>query len=182
MALTATIYNLTVELADVDRGVYETFALRVARHPSESAEYMLARVLAYSLEYREGIAFTEGVSAVDEPPVIIRDLTGRLTGWIDVGAPDAARLHRASKLADRVAVYAHRDVKQWLAQIAGDRIHRASRIPIYAFDRAMIDDVAARIERRSTIALSINEREMFLTIGDYVVQSPIVEHRLANPE
>lgn len=182
MALTATIYNLTIELADVDRGAYETLALRVARHPSESAEYMLARVLAYSLEYREGITFTEGVSAVDEPPVVVRDLTGRLTDWIDVGAPDAARLHRASKLADRVVVYAHRDVRQWLAQISGARIHRAGHIPIHAFDRHMIDDVAARVERRSTIALSVNEREMFLTIGDHVVQSTITEHRLANPE
>ena len=112
----------------------------------------------------------------------MRDLTGRLTDWIDVGAADAARLHRASKLADRVVVYAHRDVRQWLAQISGARIHRAGHIPIHAFDRHMIDDVAARVERRSTIALSVNEREMFLTIGDHVVQSTITEHRLANPE
>lgn len=182
MALTATIHHLTIELADVDRNVYETFTLRVARHPSETAEYMLTRVLAYALEYQEGIALTEGVAAIDEPPVVVRDLTGRMTAWIDVGAPDAARLHRAHKLTGRVAVYTHRDVRQWLAQIAGERIHRASDIPVYAFERAFVDDVAARIERRSTIALSINEREMFVTIGDYVVQSPITEHRLTNPQ
>src|SRR3954468_14545375 len=102
MALTATIYNLTVELSDIDRGVYETLDLRVARHPSESAEYMVVRILAYCLEYQEGIAFTEGVSSGDEPAVIVRDLTGRITGWIEVGMPDANRLHRGSKLAGRV--------------------------------------------------------------------------------
>ncbi len=104
MALTATIYNLTIELSDVDRGVYETLDLRVARQPSEAAEYMLMRVLAYCLEYTEGIAFTQGVAAGDEPAVLVRDLTGRVTAWIEVGLPDAERLHRGSKLAGRAAV------------------------------------------------------------------------------
>ncbi|MGH8445457.1 MAG: YaeQ family protein, partial [Solimonas sp.] len=107
MALTATLYNFTIQLADIDRGVYETFELRVARQPSETAEYMLARVLAYCLEYQEGIVLTEGVAAVDEPAVLVRDLTGRITAWIEIGAPDAERLHRGSKLAGRAAVYTH---------------------------------------------------------------------------
>ena len=109
MALTATIYNLDVELADVDRGVYESLTLRVAREPSETAEYMLTRVLAYCLEYTEGIALTGGVASGDEPAVVVRDLTGRLTAWIEVGMPDAGRVHRGSKMAGRVAVYTHRD-------------------------------------------------------------------------
>jgi hypothetical protein len=70
MALTATIYNLDIELADIDRGVYESFAMRVARQPSETAEYMMTRVLAYCLEYAEGIALTEG-TAGDEPAVVV---------------------------------------------------------------------------------------------------------------
>ena len=94
MALTATIYNLDIELADIDRGVYETLQLRIARQPSETVEYMLTRVLAYCLEYTEGIALTEGVASGDEPAVLIRDLTGRMTAWIEVGLPE--RLGRAS--------------------------------------------------------------------------------------
>ena len=96
MALTATIYQFAIELADIDRGVYETLDLRVARQPSETVEYMLTRVLAYCLEYEEGIALTEGVSSGDEPALVVRDLTGRLTAWIEVGLPVAARLHRGS--------------------------------------------------------------------------------------
>src|SRR5687768_12305300 len=143
MAQTATIYTVNIDLADMDRGVYETIDLRVARHPSETAEYMLVRILAYCLEYGPGIALTEGVSSGDEPAVLVRDLTGRITAWIEVGMPDAARLHRASKLAGRVAVYTHRDVRQLLAQLAGEKIHRGASIPIRAFDRAPIEEIAA---------------------------------------
>ncbi len=110
MALTATIYNFDTELADIDRGVYQTLALRLARQPSETSEFMLTRLLAYCLEYTEGIEFTEGVASGDEPAVLVRDMTGRITAWIDVGMPDAPRLHRGSKLAGRAAVYTHRNV------------------------------------------------------------------------
>ena len=137
MATAATIYTVTIDLSDLDRGVFETLELRVARHPSETAEYMLVRLLAYCLEYQEGIALTEGVSSGDEPALVVRDLTGRVTAWIEVGLPDAARLHRGSKLAGRAAVYTHRDVRQLLAQLAGAKIHRAGEIPIRAFDRAV---------------------------------------------
>src|SRR5919107_2661981 len=99
MALTATIHNFDIELADSDRGVYETLALRVARHPSESEEYLIARLLAYLLEYAEGIEFSRGVSDPDEPTIAVRDLTGVIKTWIDIGTPDAARLHKASKAA-----------------------------------------------------------------------------------
>src|SRR5689334_15960873 len=135
MALTATIYNFDIQLADVDRGVYETLALRVARHPSETEEYLLTRVLAYCLEYAEGIAFSKGLAEPDEPAIAVRDLTGALRVWIDVGAPDAARLHKASKASPRVAVYTHRDPAQIVRQLSGERIHRAESLELYGVDR-----------------------------------------------
>src|SRR3954451_21898026 len=167
MALGATVYNFDIDLADSDRGVYETLALRVARHPSESDEYLVARVLAYCGEYTEGIAFSSGgLSAPDEPPIAVRDLTGALKTWIDVGTPDAARLHRAAKLADRVAVYVHKDPAQWLRSLAGARIHRAEAMEIWVLDRVFIAALAARLERRVAFALSIAERELFVSIAD----------------
>src|SRR5687768_11659215 len=99
MALTATIYNLEIDLADADRRVYESLAMRVARHPSESEEYLVTRILAYALEFCEGIAFSSGLSDPDEPAISVRDLTGTIQSWIDIGIPDAARLHKASKVA-----------------------------------------------------------------------------------
>ena len=167
MAVGATVYNFDIDLSDSDRGVYETLALRVARHPSESDEYLVARVLAYCLEYTEGIAFSKGgLSDPDEPPIAVRDLTGALTAWIDIGSPDAARLHRARKLAPRVAVYIHRDPTQLLRNLSGERIHRAASVELYAIDRALIAALVERLDRRMAFALSINDRELYVSIGD----------------
>ena len=124
MALQATIYNFDIDLADSDRGVYESLALRVARHPSESEDYLIARLIAYLLEFVDGIAFSRGISDPDEPAIAVRDLTGAIQTWIDVGTPDAARLHKASKTAARVAVYTHKDPRQFLDRLAGEKIHR----------------------------------------------------------
>src|SRR6187399_629219 len=124
MAQTATIYNLAVDLSDVDRGVYEQLDIRIARHPSETAEFMLVRVLAYCLEFKDGIAFTEGVSSADEPAILVRDMTGQITTWIEVGLPDAARLHRGSKMAGRAAVYTHKG-RQLLSQLSGSKVHKS---------------------------------------------------------
>jgi len=166
VALTATIYNLDIDLADADRRVYESLALRVARHPSEAEEYLVARVLAYALEFREGIAFSSsGLSEPDEPAISIRDLTGAIRSWIDIGAPDAARLHRASKAVPRVVVYTHKDPAQLAKKLAGQRIHRAEALELYAIDRRLIGALAARLERRMTFGLSISERELYLSIG-----------------
>ena len=174
MALGATVYNFDIDLADSDRGVYETLALRVARHPSESDEYLLARVLAYCLEYTDGIAFSSGgLSSPDDPPIAVRDLTGALKAWIDIGTPDAARLHRASKLAPRVAVYVHKDPAQWLRSLSGERIHRLEAIEFYAIDRALIAALAARLERRLAFALSIDDRELFLSMENETLSGPV---------
>jgi uncharacterized protein YaeQ len=165
VALTATIYTLEIELADADREVYESLELRAARHPSESEEYFVTRVLAYLLEYTEGIAFSRGISDPDEPAITIRDLTGAITTWIEVGAPDAARLHKASKAASRVAVYTHKDPQQLLRNLAGEKIHRAESIELYAVDRALVRDLAAKLERRMAFSMSVAEQTVYLSIG-----------------
>ncbi|MEA2336166.1 MAG: hypothetical protein QOE82_173 [Thermoanaerobaculia bacterium] len=171
------MHRFAVQLSDVDRGVYETFDLPVARQPSETAEYMLTRVLAYCLEYTEGIALTEGVASGDEPAVLVRDLTGRITAWIEVGAPDADRLHRGSKLAGRVAVYTHRDPAMVLGQLAGKKIHGASEIPIYTFGRGFIEKVAENLPRRASLSLTITERQLYLDVDDQSFHTTIEERR-----
>ena len=165
MALTATIYNFDIELADTDRHVYESLALRVARHPSESEEYLMARLLAYLLEFAEGIEFSRGVADPDEPAIAVRDLTGAIKTWIDVGTPDAARLHKASKAAGRVVVYTHKDPTQFLKQLARERIHRAETLELYAIDRALVSALVARLERRVAFSLSVTDHELYLSIG-----------------
>jgi uncharacterized protein YaeQ len=176
VALTATIYNFDIELSDSDRSVYETLALRVARHPSESEEYLLTRLLAYTMEYTDGIVFSSGLSEPDEPAVSVRDLTGRIQSWIDIGTPDAARLHKASKAVPRVAVYTHRNPGQWMKQLAGERIHRADELELYAIDRGLVAALAARLERRMAFSLSINEREIYLSIGTDTLTGAVLRY------
>ncbi|WP_149359454.1 YaeQ family protein [Lolliginicoccus suaedae] len=180
MASGTTMHSFTVQLADVDRGLYEQLELRLARHPSETAAFMVTRLLAYCLEYREGITFSDGgVSSADEPAVLVRDLTGRLVHWVEVGAPDAERVHRGSKRAGSAAIYTHHDPARVLAQLAGKRIHQAETIPLHSFDRSFIDAVAALVERRNDLALSITEQQLFLELNGSVLESPVIEHRLA---
>ena len=177
MALTATIYNLSIDLADIDRGLYERFDLCIARQPSETVEYMFMRVIAYCLEYGDGIMFTQGVAAGNEPAVLIRDLTGRITAWIEVGMPDTERLHRGLKLAGRAAVYTHRDVQKLLMQLSATNIDRLATVPVYEFNRAFVDEVAGLLERRSAVSISITERELYLEIRNQTFMTTIVEHR-----
>ena len=178
MALTSTIYNAAVEINDVDRGVYQSIALRLAMHPSETMEYMATRLMAYCLEYAEGIEMTAGLSDGDEPAIVVRDLTGKITAWIEVGLPEAERLHRASKLAERVAVYTHRDPRILLGQLEGRKIHRAGEVAIYAFGGNFINDLAARIERRVAMSISITEQHIYLDINGHALSTTVDRHPL----
>jgi uncharacterized protein YaeQ len=173
MALTATVYNFDIDLSDSDRNVYETLALRVAQHPSESDEYLIARVLAYLLEYQEGITFSRGVSEPEEPALSVRDLTGKIKSWIEIGTPDAARLHKASKSGARVAVYCHKEGAQWLKGLAAAGIHRADALELFALDRSLIAGLVARLDRRMAFSVSINDRELYVSIGNDNLTGPV---------
>jgi uncharacterized protein YaeQ len=165
MALGATIYTFAIALADADRGVYGNFELKAARHPSESEDYLVTRVLAYCLEYAEGIAFSRGLSEPDEPPLTVRDLTGALRSWIEIGSPDAARLHKAAKAAPRVALYTHKDPAALRRLYAGERIHRAEDLELYALDRELVAAFARRLERRMKFDLSVSGGHLYLALG-----------------
>jgi uncharacterized protein YaeQ len=179
MALTATIYNFDIQLADVDRGVYETLSFRVACQPSETEEYLLSRVLAYCLEFREGIGFSKGIAEPDVPALAVRDLTGALQVWIDVGAPDAARLHKASKAAPRVAVYTHRDAARLVAQLAGERIHKSADLEFYGLDMTLIDGLVARLDRRNNWEMSVTDRHVYVAVDGVTIEGDVVRHLLA---
>ena len=172
MALGATIHHFAVRLSDADRSVYETLEFKAARHPSETAEALVARVLAYCLEYTEGIAFSRGLSEPDEPPIVVRDLTGVLASWIEVGAPDAARLHKAAKAAPRVAVYTARPdrLKQLLE---GEKIHRAEALELFALDRGLLEALVKRLERRMSLDLSVTGSHVFVSCNGETLDGPV---------
>ena len=180
MALTATIYNFDVQLSDVDRNIYEALSFRVARHPSETEEYLVTRVLAYCLEYADGIAFSKGLAEPDEPAVVVRDLTGALRVWIEVGAPDAQRLHKASKASPRVVVYTHKDPARLVHQLSSEKIHKAESIEIRAIDRGLVADLVARLDRRTTWELAVSHGHLYLTIAGVALDGAVERQTLAS--
>ncbi len=178
MAIGSKILVFTVQLADVDRGVYEDLTLRVARHPSETDAFILTRILAYCLEYREGIEFGGGVSTADEPAVLARDLTGKITAWVEVGSPDAARVHFGAKLADYTAVYTHRDPQKVLDSWAGKTIHRSSEVVLRSFDAKFIDEATRAIERRNALSVSLTEGELYFELNGTSLVTTVLKHEV----
>jgi uncharacterized protein YaeQ len=180
MALNATVHSLEVTLNDADRGVYESLEFRVARHPSETAEYLVTRVLAYCLEYREGLAFSKGgLSEPDAPALAVRDLSGALQSWIEIGTPEAARLHKAAKAAPRVVVYSHKDVTTLLERLAAAGVHRADQIEIYTLNREFLAALVARLDRRMRFDLAVTDRNLYLSLGAETLSGSVRAHRVA---
>jgi uncharacterized protein YaeQ len=136
-------------------------------------------MLAYALEFTGGIEFSRGgVSDPEEPAIMVRDLTGAIRVWIEIGMPEAARLHRAAKASPRVVVYTHRDPAQWLGRLAGGRIHRAGDLELYAMDRNLVAALTERLDRRMAFALSIADRELYVSIGTETLHGKVVRHPL----
>jgi uncharacterized protein YaeQ len=181
VALTATLYSFDVALSHLDRNVYEQLPIKAACHPSESEEYLLTRVLAYCLEYTDGIAFSKGgISDADEPAITVKDMTGAWKSWIEIGSPDAARLHLASKASPRVALYSHKEPRLLLRAYEGQRIHRAESIEVYAMDRDLLAALAERLDRRNAWTLSVTEGRLYLDVGEETLEGSV--ERLSLPQ
>lgn len=182
MALTPTIHQFEISLSDSDRGVYEELSLRMARHPSESMDFFLTRLLAYCLEYCEGIAFSKGgISDGDLPAIQVSDPTGRLLSWIEVGAPEADRLNKATKAAERVVIYLHKTLRSYLRLLEGRRIHRSGEIVIRLLSPELIAGLEAVVDRRTRFQLSVTGGQLYLDItgtAGKTLTGSVEEHRI----
>jgi uncharacterized protein YaeQ len=175
MALSATVHHVELALSDVDRSVYETLDFRLARHPSESARYLVTRLLAYALSYEEGIAFSKaGIAAADEPPVAVRDRTGVLQVWIDVGAPSAERLHKASKQAGRVILYTSLEPKMLQKEAATREIHKVDDIEVWRFEPSFLDELETLLTRTVRLEIARNDGKIYVTCDGRVIEGEAV--------
>jgi uncharacterized protein YaeQ len=179
MALSATVHRLKLQVADSDRNVYESLDLRLARHPSETAAYLVTRALAYGLSVEEGLAFSHGLSHADEPALWVKTPDGRTTSWIEIGAPSAERLHRASKACKRVAVFCHHDPELLLRELRGKTIHRADSLELYGVEPALVSALAERIERAMDWELVRSGGQLYVTAGGGVHEGALTQLSLA---
>jgi uncharacterized protein YaeQ len=183
MALSATMHHFHVTLSDVDRAVYETLDLRVARHPSESARYPTTRTLAYCLSYEVGITFsTGGLSSAEEPPIAVRDPTGILLAWIDVGFPSAERLHKAAKAAQRVALYTHVDAALLRREAATRAVHKVGEIEVWRFEPSFLDAVEGSIGRTTTLEIVRTDGRLYVTVDEKVIEGELERVPLVDAE
>lgn len=180
MALQSTLFRFHLQISDTDRGIYESKEIRVAMHPSESAPYFLTRILAYALNYGDGLEFSQGISTPDEPALFIKDLTGQLLYWIDVGNPSSRRLHRAAKAARHVRIYTYRDFEILRREMDGEPIHKAGEIEIFSFAPSFLRELGESLERDNAWDVLVTQNELSVTVRGTTFHCEIGQHRLSD--
>jgi uncharacterized protein YaeQ len=162
MALKPTIYKCKIMVSDVDRDYYEALSLTLAQHPSETLERMMVRVLVYCINAQEHLAFTKGLSAVDEPDIWLKTLDDRLALWIDVGEPAVDRIKKATRLTSAVKVYSFNTKSDsWWQQ--NQTAFSALNVSVYQFQWESIQTLATLVERTMDFSLTISDNTCFIS-------------------
>lgn len=173
MAQPSIVYRASIQLSDIDRGLYEPLQFTVARHPSETEERLLARILAYALCYEPELTFTKGVGAGDEPDLWLKGPDGRVKLWIEVGLPDAERLVKASRHSEQVVLCAYGSSraiweKQHLPKLAG-----ISNLTVISLDQLFLGQLSKRLQRSINWELTVTEGALYLAINGETLESDV---------
>jgi uncharacterized protein YaeQ len=171
MTIKATICRATLQIADMDRNYYHDHVLTIARHPSETDERMMVRVLAFALHADETLSFGKGLSTEDEPDLWIKDLTGSIKAWIDVGQPDDKRIRKACGRADQVHVYCYggHASKLWWSQIS-DKLERSRNLTVKSLAQPVSKALAALADRNMQLHCTVQDGQIWLANEKETVQ------------
>jgi uncharacterized protein YaeQ len=174
MALKSTIFKAELQIADMDRGYYGAHALTVARHPSETDERMMVRILAFALHASEALAFGKGLSTDDEPDLWQKDLTGAIEQWIEVGQPDERRIMKACGRAAQVWIYSYGNVSNvWWSQIAG-KLDRARNLHVLQLAPADTAALAQLAQRGMQLQCTIQDGQLWISgEGEMLAIQPV---------
>jgi uncharacterized protein YaeQ len=170
MALKATICKAALQVADMDRNYYGEHALTVARHPSETDERMMVRLLAFALNAHEHLAFGKGLSETEEPDLWQKDLTGAIEHWIEVGQPDEKRLLRACGRSSRVTVYAYGNrAELWWKPVA-DKLERAKNLAVWRIPTTACQALEKLAGRAMQLQCTVQEGQLWFSDAAETVQ------------
>jgi uncharacterized protein YaeQ len=162
MALKSTIFKIELQISDLDRHYYQTHALTIARHPSETDERMMVRVIAFALNASESLEFGKGLSTEDEPDLWKRDLTGAIEQWIEVGLQDEKRIRRACGRAEQVMVVTYgRTADTWWMQNQS-ALGKLDKLTVIKLPQAQTEALARRVTRSMQITCTVQEGELWL--------------------
>ncbi|WLI90485.1 YaeQ family protein [Massilia sp. R2A-15] len=163
MALKATIYKAELQIADMDRNYYGQHLLTVARHPSETDERVMIRVLAFAIHASEALTFTKGLFDTDEPDLWQKDLTGAIELWVEVGQPDEKRLMKACGRSERVVVYSYSATSHiWYKQIA-NKLERAKNLEVINIPAEASAQLEKMANRNMQLQCTIQDGQIWLT-------------------
>ncbi|QWV95589.1 YaeQ family protein [Geomonas oryzisoli] len=180
MALPSTIYRASVQLSDLDRQIYADIQTTVAQHPSETAERLLARLLAYALCYEEDLSFTKGVGSGDEPDLWSKGPDGRVQLWVEVGQPDPERLAKSCRHVERAFLFAFgANVGRWLPQHQ-QKLAGIKNLSVLTLDFKFLTLLSAKLERVINWSVTVTEGNIYLTAGDQTIETTL-EHVCGPP-
>lgn len=163
MALKPTIYKFRIELSDLNREQYDSLNLTIAKHPSETLERMMARVLAFCLNSEEYLSFTKGLNAVEEADIWSRTLDDKISLWIDVGEPSFDRMKKSSRLAEQTKIYTFNSKADvWWKQ--GERKFQDLSVSIFQFDSADIEALVELVERTLDFSVTITGNSIYVAM------------------
>jgi uncharacterized protein YaeQ len=172
------MYRFELEVSDTDRGFYESLDLRLARHPSESSEYLLTRLLAYVLNAQEGIDFTSGLFPPAEPAIAVHDHPGATRLGIEIGQPSPERLQKALGQSEAVAVYTYKSADQLATSLRASGDARLAAVRLYAIDARFLAGLEADLDRRNRWTLMHTEGDVFITIDERTHEGAITPIRI----
>jgi uncharacterized protein YaeQ len=179
MAAGTTLFRIEVDLSNVDEGQYERFELRVAQHPSEDLSRVVARTLAYCLVYEPELQWGRGLDEPDEPALFARDANRNLQHWIDVGVPNAERMHKASKAAPRFSIVCHKGKEGLLRERDKRAIHRADKIGVWLLDPNLVAALAQCLQRATQWVVVKTSGELMVTVGESSLSGYVLETTLS---
>ena len=169
MALKATIHKAEMIISDIDRGYYHTHALTLAQHPSETLERLMLRLVIFALHANEQLAFTRGLSAVDEPELWLKNDTGDIELWIELGEPDERRLRQACGRARQVWLYTYgRSSEIWWRGVQ-DRVTRLKNLRVLRIASTILTQLAKLHQRSMQLQVTVQDNQLWLSSGDQCV-------------
>ena len=170
MALKATIFKAELQITDMERNYYHEHALTLARHPSETDERLMVRLLAFALNASGSLEFGEGLSSENEPDLQQKDLTGAIELWIDVGLPDEKSIRRACGRAREVRIYRYgRAAELWWNQVR-DKVERAENLGVIDLPSVSTQAMAVLAQRSMKLQCTIQDGQVWLTDGERSAQ------------
>ena len=164
MALRATIHKVELHISDADRNYYASHSLTLAKHPSETDERMMARVIAFSLQAQDNLFFSKGLSDTDEPDIWVKDLTDAIQLWIEIGQPEERRILKACGRSDQVIIFCYggQTSKIWWQGIQ-HKVARAQNLRVIALPKEAIETLGKWVERGMTMHVNVEDGEMLIS-------------------